>query len=352
MTVQEIATWLHGEVVGNGSARIERVAKIEEADQQCISFLANPKYERYLETTHAAAVLVSKTMARLPGRHDLALIRVDDPYRAFLQVLKKLTPTVDPFPTGIHPSAVIAESASLGTNVAVGANAVVGENVVIGDNTKVSHGCVIGTGAVLGTDCRLYPNVTVYHQCRIGNRTTFHAGVVIGGDGFGFAPGSDGKYEKIPQLGIVAIGDDVEVGANSTIDRATMGETVIGNGVKIDNLVQIAHNCVIGDHTVIAAQTGIAGSVKIGKGCMIGGQVGIAGHLEIADRVVILAQTGISKSLDKPGAMYFGTPAKERGHAHRIEAVLRKLPELDKEVFQLRRDLERMMNELAASKKS
>ena len=347
MTVQEIATWLQGEVVGNGTVRIERVAKIEEADQHSISFLANPKYERYLETTQAAAVLVSKVYqgAKLPHRASLAFIKVDDPYLAFLQVLKKFTPTVDPFPKGIHVSATIAATARIGKDVCIGANVVIGDDASIGENTKVSHGCTIGVGASLGDDCQLYPNVTVYHQTRIGNRVTFHSGVVIGADGFGFVPKENEPFEKIPQLGIVVIEDDVEIGANSTIDRATIGETIIRRGVKIDNLVQIGHNCVIGENTVIAAQAGIAGSVKIGRHCMLGGQVGIAGHLEIADRVTILAQSGVGKSIDEPGSVWFGTTAKERSRAHRIEAVIRSLPELSKEVYQLRRDLELLQGE-------
>ena len=342
MTVQEIATWLHGEVVGDGLALIERVAKIEEADAQSISFLANPKYERYLETTRAGAILISKGYqnAKLARRSGLSYIKVEDPYLAFLQVLKKFTPSVDPFPTGIHESAAIAKSASLGKNVSIGAHAVIGEDVVIGDNTRVSHGCVIGVGSSLGSDCRLYPNVTLYHQSKIGNRVTLHSGVVIGADGFGFVPKENEPFEKIPQLGIVVIEDDVEIGANSTIDRATMGETIIRRGVKIDNLVQIGHNCIIGENTVIAAQTGIAGSVKIGRHCMIGGQVGIAGHLEIADRVTILAQSGVPKTITEPGGVYFGTTIKERGRAHRIEAVIRSLPELSRDVYQLQRDVE------------
>jgi UDP-3-O-[3-hydroxymyristoyl] glucosamine N-acyltransferase len=348
MTVQEIATWLRGEVVGNGEARIDRVAKIEEADQQSISFLANPKYERYLETTQAAAILVAKKYqnAKLPQRANLAFIKVDDPYLAFLEVLKKFTPSIDPFPTGIHPSAVIAKTAKLGKNVCVGANAVIGDDAVVGDNTKISHGCVIGIGASLGTHCQLFPNVTVYHQTKIGNRVRIHSGVVIGADGFGFAPKEDGMFEKIPQLGIVVIEDDVEIGANSTIDRATIGETTIRRGVKIDNLVQIGHNCVIGENTVIAAQTGIAGSVKIGKQCMIGGQVGIAGHIEIADRVTLLAQSGLGKSISEPGSIYFGTTAKEHKRAYRIEAVIRALPELSRDLYQLQREVEALRNAL------
>ncbi len=348
MTVQEIATWLQGEIVGEGAAQIDAAAKIEEAHQRSISFLANPKYERFLETTQAAAVLVSRklTNEKLPRRPHLAYIKVDDPYVAFLQVLKRLTPTIDPFPQGIDPTAIIARTAKIGKNVCIGAHAVIGDDATIGDNSKISHGCVLGHRVTLGSDCLLYPHVTVYHQSRIGDRVTLHAGVVIGADGFGFARQEDGPFEKIPQLGIAVLEDDVEIGANSTIDRATLGETIIRKGVKIDNLVQIAHNCIVGENTVIAAQTGVAGSVKIGRNCMIGGQVGISGHIEIADHVSIMAQSGIAKSIEKPGSVYFGYPAKERGRAHRIEAVIRSLPELSRDVYTLRQKLESLLEEL------
>lgn len=352
MTVQEIARWLQGEVVGDGAATILRVAKIEEADDHSISFLSNPKYERFLETTHAAAVFVSRKhdTATLPRRSGLTYIRVDDPYLAFLQVHKKLTPTVDPFPSGIHSSAIISESAHVGRNVDIGANVVIGDGAMIGDDSKISHGCVIGVGVHIGNDCRLYPNVTIYHQCKLGNRVLLHSGVVVGADGFGFAPKENAPFEKIPQLGIVVLHDDVEMGANSTIDRATIGETVVHKGVKIDNLVQIAHNCVIGENTVIAAQTGIAGSVKIGKNCMIGGQVGIAGHLEIADRVTILAQSGVSKTIHEPGGLYFMTPVKERHRAQRIEAVIRSLPELSRDLNELQKNVEALRKQLGHNK--
>lgn len=348
MTVQEIATWLQGEIVGTGTAQIVEAAKIEEANQRSITFLANPKYERYLETTQAAAVLVSRKYQseKLPRRSSLAFIKVDDPYLAFLQVLKKFAPALDPFPKGIDPTAVIAESAKIGKNVWLGAHVVVGDEATIADNTKISHGCVIGTRASIGSDCLLYPNVTVYHQTKIGDRVTLHGGVVLGADGFGFAPRVNEPFEKIPQLGIVVIEDDVEIGANSTIDRATLGETIVRRGVKIDNLVQIAHNCIVGENTVIAAQTGISGSVKIGKNCMIGGQVGIAGHIEIADRVSILAQSGVGKTIEEPGSLWFGSPAKERSRAHRIEAVIRSLPELSREVYTLRQKLDTLLEEL------
>lgn len=342
MTVQEIAAWLDGDVIGNGAVRIDRVAKIEEADQHAVSFLANPKYERFLETTNASAVFISKASdsSKLPKRPNLTYIKVADPYIAFLLVLKKLTPAIDPFPSGIHPTAIVSTTATLGNSITLGAHVVVGDGASIGDNTKLSHGCVVGVKVQIGSDCLFYPNVTVYHECRIGNRVVVHSGTVIGSDGFGFAKTQNGTYEKIPQFGIVHIEDDVEIGSNTAIDRATIGETKIERGVKIDNLVQIAHNCTVGENTVIAAQTGMAGSVKIGKNCIIAGQVGIAGHLEIADGVTILAQSGITKTIDEPGTVLFGYPAKEQRRAHRVEAALRNLPELSRDVNQLQRDVE------------
>lgn len=345
MTLREIATFLQGELVGDGSVEITRVAKIEEARTGDLTFLANPKYEKYLAGTKASAVLVSAklNLQQYGNGSSPAFIRVQDPYVGFLQILKKLTPTIDPFPQGIHPSAAISKNATLGKNVAIGAHAVVGENAVVGDNTKISHGCVIGDHAVIGNDCLLYANVTIYHQCKIGNHVTIHSGTVIGSDGFGFAPKPDGTYEKIPQLGIVLIEDDVEIGSNCSIDRATLGETILRRGVKLDNLIQIAHNVVIGENTVIAAQTGISGSTKIGKNSIIAGQVGIVGHIEIAEKTTILAQSGIPKSLTEPGKTYFGYPAKEHLKALRIEAIIRTLPELVNEL----RDLQQKVEALA-----
>jgi len=344
MNVREIASLVGGDIVGDQDAEIARVAKIEEAGSGDLTFLSNPKYEKFLATTQASAILVS---AKLDIEHHrakskLTFIRVADPYIAFLQVLKRLSPSIDPFPIGVHPSAVVDATARIGRNVALGANVVIGKQAVVGDNSRLLHGCVIGDGAAIGEDCLFYPNVTVYHQCRVGNRVTIHGGVVIGSDGFGFAPKPDGSYEKIPQLGIVVVGDDVEIGANCTIDRATMGQTTIERGVKLDNLVHIAHNVTIGEHTVIAAQTGISGSTKIGKNVVIAGQVGLVGHIEVADKSVILAQSGISKSLVDPGKTYFGYPAKEHRRAMRIEAVLRSLPELAQELQELQRKVEEL----------
>ena len=353
MTIHEIAEWLGGEVVGNNiesAPDIERVAKIEEADSGSLTFLANPKYEKHLGTTHATAVLVSRKLdlKKIMCRASLIFICVDDPYVAFLHVLKHITPTVELFATGIHSSAIVPSNAIMGKNISIGSHAVIGEHAIIGDNTRIGAGCVIGNHAQVGSECILYPNVVVYHQCKIGNRVILHAGAVIGSDGFGFAPKADGTYEKIPQLGIVVIDDDVEIGANTTIDRATMGDTHIHCGVKIDNLVQIAHNVVIGEHTVIAAQTGISGSTKIGKHCMLAGQVGIAGHIEIADRTVIMAQSGIPKSIEEPGKSYFGTPADEARKAQRVYIAMKMLPDMLREFTALQKkvaELERKLLE-------
>jgi UDP-3-O-[3-hydroxymyristoyl] glucosamine N-acyltransferase len=336
MTIREIAEWLAGEVVGSNvesAPEIERVAKIEEADPGSLTFLANPKYEKHLDSTQATAVLVSRKfdLKKIGGRASRIFIRVDDPYVAFLHMLKRLTPTVEPFTSGIHSTAVVPSSAVIGKNISIGSYAVIGEHAVIGDNTKIGAGCVIGNHAQVGSECILYPNVVVYHQCKIGNRVILHAGAVIGSDGFGFAPKADGTYEKILQLGIVIIDDDVEIGANTTIDRAT-----------------IAHNVVIGEHTVIAAQTGISGSTKIGKHCMLAGQVGIAGHIEIADRTVIMAQSGIPKSIEEPGKSYFGYPADEARTAQRVSVAMKMLPDMLREFTALQKkvaELERKLLE-------
>jgi UDP-3-O-[3-hydroxymyristoyl] glucosamine N-acyltransferase len=354
MTIREIAEWLGGEAVGSETllaAPILRVAKIEEADPGCLTFLANPKYQRFIATTRASAVLVVRSFdaAGVERASPIAFIKVDDPYLAFLHVLKRLTPTVDPFPTAIDATALIAASVKIGKDVAIGPYVVIGEGAVVGDRTRIAAQCVIGPGVTLGSDCLLYPRVSIYQSCRVGGRVVLHSGCVIGSDGFGFAPRPDGSYEKIPQLGIVAIEDDVEIGANSTIDRATIGETRIEQGAKIDNLVQIGHNCVIGAHTVIAAQTGVSGSCKIGKHCMIGGQVGFAGHLEVADRTTIMAQSGIPKSITEPGKAYFGYPATEARLAQRMMAAVKMLPETMRDLQALRRAVSALEERIAGT---
>jgi UDP-3-O-[3-hydroxymyristoyl] glucosamine N-acyltransferase len=339
MNVREVAALVRGEIEGDGNLAIARVAKIEEAVAGDLTFVANPKYEKFLGTTNASAVLVSTKLdtSRYRRQPPITFIRVHDPYLAFLTVLKSTTHIPDPFPTGIHATAVVDPSARLGANVSLGAHVVVGRNAVIGEGTRISHGCVIGDEASVGRDCLFYPGVSIYHQCRIGSGVIIHSGVVVGSDGFGFAPQPDGTYQKIPQLGIAVVEDGVEIGANCTIDRATMGQTTIHRGVKLDNLVHIAHNVSVGEHTVIAAQTGISGSTKIGKNCMIAGQVGFVGHIEIADRTIIMAQSGVPKTITEPGKTYFGYPAKEHGRALRIEASLRSLPELVQEVRELQK---------------
>jgi UDP-3-O-[3-hydroxymyristoyl] glucosamine N-acyltransferase len=351
MTIREIAEWLGGEIVGGdieGKPEIDRVTKIEEAAPGSLTFLANPKYEKFLGTTNATAVLVSRKLdlKKIEGRASVLFIRVDDPYVAFLHVLKRLTPTLDPFASGIHSTAAISSTATLGNNVSVGAHAVIGEHAVVGSNSRIGAGCIIGIHAHIGSECTLYPNAVVYHQCVLGNNVVLHSGAVVGSDGFGFAPKPDGTYEKIPQLGIVVIEDDVEIGANTAIDRAVMGDTHIHRGVKIDNLVQIAHNVIVGENTVIAAQTGISGSTKIGAQCRIAGQVGIAGHIEIADRTVIMAQSGIHNNLMEPGKSYFGYPADEARKAQRAIIAMKMLPDMLHEFTALKKkvaDLEQKL---------
>jgi UDP-3-O-[3-hydroxymyristoyl] glucosamine N-acyltransferase len=347
--VKDIASLLNGSVLGDADIEVSHVAKIEEAGTGDITFLANPKYEKYLGSTKASAVVVSRDLdeKKLNGRkRQIAFVKVDDPYISFLQLLQTLEATDELALTGIHPSAVVASSADLSPTVAVGANAVIGERVRIGRNSKIAHGSVIGDDVIVGCDVRIYPNVTVRENCQIGDRVIVHSGAVIGSDGFGFAPEKDGRYKKIPQVGNVVLEDDVEIGANCTIDRATLGETLIKRGVKLDNLVHVAHNVVIGENTMIAAQAGIAGSTKVGKNVLMGGQVGLIGHIEIADNVAIIAQSGVSKSLTKPGTTYFGSPAKEQRAAFRIEAALRHLPELIEEVRHLRGRIESLEKRL------
>ena len=342
MKLADIAKFLNCELIGNEDVEIKRVAEIQSAVDGDITFIANPKYEKFFDTTKASAVIVGKNFAK--RRDDLSILLVDDPYFAFVKVLKLLNPPVELLPPGIHPTAVVSESAVLGKNVRIGANAVIGERVRIGNNTTIMPGVVIGDDVEIGNDVLIYPNVTIYHKCKIGNRVIIHSGTVIGSDGFGFAPRPDGSYEKIPQVGIVVIEDDVEIGSNCSIDRATLGETVIKRGAKLDNLIQIAHNVVIGENTVIAAQTGIAGSTKIGRNCVLAGQVGIVGHIEIADRTTIAAQSGVSKSITEPGKVYFGYPAREHSVALRIEGAIRQLPDLIKEFRDLKSKIEKLVS--------
>ncbi len=354
MKLGDIAALLGAEMESaSGGIEIRRVAKIEEAAEGDITFLANPKYARHLSSTRASAVIISRSLTVPPEEHGHrmpAFVRVDDPYVAFLRVLVAFNPPRDPLPPGVHATAVIHPSAAVGAGARIGAHVVIGEGVRIGENTMIGHGVVLGDGVEIGSATLLYANVTVREGCRIGSRVIIHSGTVIGSDGFGFAPKPDGTYEKIPQLGIVVVEDDVEIGANCAVDRATMGETRIRRGTKLDNLIQVAHNVVIGEHTVIAAQTGISGSTKIGSGCMIAGQVGFTGHIEIADKTKIGAQSGVHRSIPEPGGTYFGYPAAPAREAMRVAAAMTQLPELLTTVRELRARIEELERELSGRK--
>jgi len=349
MRLSEIAALLRGGVVGDADIDIARLAKIEEAESGDITFLANPKYAKHLATTGASAILVGRNAAlnEMSARtKPITLVKVDDPYTSFLRLVEVFYPAAAPLPKGIDPTAVVAKNASIGKNVAIGPRVVVGERCGVGDNVALYPGVVLYDDVKIGSNSVLHANVVVRELCTVGTNVIIHPGTVIGSDGFGFAPKQDGSYEKIPQRGIVVVEDDVEIGANCAIDRATIGETRIRRGSKLDNLIQVAHNVVIGEHTVIAAQTGVSGSTKIGSNCVIAGQVGFAGHLRIADRSTFGAQSGVSRSFLEAGKTYFGYPAKEHHQALRIEGALRQLPELLVEIRDLKKHVEELESQI------
>lgn len=322
VTVSEIAALVGGALEGDGSRVIEGAAGLEEATERDLTFLANPKYTKALTVTRAGAVLVGNAV-RVDGR---PAIRVAHPQWAFAQVLGMLANEKPRHPDGLHPSAVIAPTASLGVGVSVGAGSVIEAGAAIGAGTVVYPQCYVGRATTIGCDCVLYPQVVIREEVTLGDRVIVHSGAVIGADGFGFAE-RDGQHQKIPQLGTVVIGDDVEIGANVTVDRATTGSTVVGKGTKVDNLVQIAHNVKIGEHCVIVAQAGISGSTQLGHHVTLAGQVGLTGHLRIGDRVIVAAQSGVMHDLPA-GATVFGSPARPHAEAMKIQALLGKLPAL------------------------
>lgn len=339
MKLSEIAALLNGELLGDGNIEISGVAKIEEADINDITFISNALYEKFYISTHAGAVIVSKTFIPPKRENDIQLIIVDDPYLAFLKVLDILLPKTELQKTGIDSTAVIADNAQISTeDVRIGANCFIGEKAVVGKRVRILPGSVILAGVIIGDDVLIYPNVTIYYGCKIGNRVIIHSGTVIGSDGFGQAKNPDGTYQKIPQKGIVVIEDDVEIGSNCSIDRATIGETKICKGVKLDNQIQIAHNVVIGENTVIAAHTGIAGSTKIGKNCLIGGKVGIVGHIEICDGTMITAASNISKSITRPG-VYSGYRAQPQKEELKKEAILRQIEDFKSRLIKIENKL-------------
>ncbi len=338
-TARQIAGILNGTVDGNPDAQVSTVSKIEEGAPGSLSFLANPKYTDYIYTTKASAVIVGKDFEPQQTL-STTLIRVDDAYQSFAKLLEYYN-KLNKDKKGREEQSFVSSSAKIGKDVYIGAFVYVGENVIIGDNTKLYPGTYIGDDVKVGINTTLFQGVKVYHGCVIGNDCTLHAGVVIGGDGFGFAPNAENNYSKVPQIGNVVIEDRVEIGANTTIDRATLGSTIIRKGVKLDNLIQIAHNVEIGENTVIAAQTGVAGSTKIGKNCMIGGQVGIIGHITIGDKVMIAAQSGIGSNL-KDGEIVQGSPAFGVGEYKRSYVVFRKLPELNAKIAELEKKLKEL----------
>ena len=341
-SAKQIAAFIQGEIIGDENATVHTFAKIEEGIPGAISFLSNPKYTPYIYETEASIVLVNKDFT--PEQEVKAtLIKVDNAYESLAKLLN-LYEMSKPKRTGIDPRAYVAETAKIGKDVYIAPFACIGDHAEVGDNTVIHPHATVGGGAKIGSNCILYANATVYHDCRVGNNCILHAGCVIGADGFGFAPTPQG-YEKIPQIGIVILEDNVEVGANTCIARATMGATVIHSGVKLDNLIQIAHNDEIGSHTVMAAQVGIAGSTKVGEWCMFGGQVGIAGHLKIGNQVNLGAQSGVPGNI-KSGSQLIGTPPMELKQYFKASIAQKSLPEMQIELRNLRKEIEELKQQL------
>ncbi|MBQ7967022.1 MAG: UDP-3-O-(3-hydroxymyristoyl)glucosamine N-acyltransferase [Bacteroidaceae bacterium] len=347
-TAKQIAAYIGGEIVGDENATVHTFAKIEEGMPGALSFLSNPKYTAYIYDTQSSIVLVNSDF--VPEKPiNATLIKTANAYES-LAKLMMLYESVKPKKQGISSMASIAESATIGENVYIGPFVCIGEKAVVGNNTIIEANVSIGDGATVGDNCLLYNGVTIYHDCKVGNRCILHAGSVVGSDGFGFAPGTNG-YDKIPQIGIAILEDDVEIGANTCIDRATMGATIIKRGVKLDNMVQIAHNVVIDEHTVMAAQCGVAGSTKVGSWCMVGGQTGISGHIKIGNQVKVGGHSAIANSV-KDGKAVMGYPAFDHSQFARASVVFKKLPEMYREMDTLKKELESLKQQLAACSKA
>lgn len=337
-SAKQIAQFVQGVIEGDENATVNTFAKIEDGKPGAISFLSNPKYTHYIYDTESSIVLVDKSV-ELEKPTKATLVRVDNAYECVAKLLQ-LYESMKPKKTGIDSLAFVSPSAKIGENVYIGAFAYIGDNVVIGDGCQIYPNVVICENAKVDNDCLFYPNVTIYHDCHVGNRVTLHAGSVVGSDGFGFAPSENG-YDKIPQIGIVTIEDDVEIGANTCIDRSTMGSTYVRKGVKLDNLVQIAHNTDIGANTVMSAQVGVAGSTKVGQWCMFGGQVGIAGHITIGNKVFLGAQSGVPSSL-KDNQTLIGTPPMEKLPYFKSQAIFQRLPDLYKQIQKLQKEVDEL----------
>ena len=342
-TAAQIAMLIDGKVEGDASITVTAFAKIEEAQTGQLCFLSNPKYEDYLYSTSASIVIVNESL-ELKKSVSCSLIRVKDAYSAFAILLTKYQALQTQQLQGIQQPSFIAPTAKIGSNVFIAAFCYIGDHVVIGDNVKLFSSVVISNNVQLGDHTILHAGVKVYNDCLIGKNVIIHAGTVIGSDGFGFAPLADGSFKKIPQIGNVIIEDYVEIGANSTIDRATMGSTIIKSGSKLDNLIQVGHNAEVGANSVIAAQTGISGSSKLGNNLMIGGQAGIAGHITIADGTKINGQSGVNKSITKPNTTVTGTPAYDYIAALRSQTLSRSLPDMEKRIKALEKTIEKLLS--------
>jgi UDP-3-O-[3-hydroxymyristoyl] glucosamine N-acyltransferase len=340
----QIATLINGKTEGDATISVNSFGKIEEAQDGQLAFLANPKYEEYLYSTKASVIIINEAL-ELKQPVTATLIRVPDAYTAFAKLLSTYQQMMQQQLTGVQEPVYISASASYGENVFIGAFAYLGDSVKVGNNTKIYPNVYLGNNVKVGDNSIIHPGVKIYHDCLIGSNVVIHAGTVIGSDGFGFAPQADGSFKKVPQIGNVIVEDNVEIGANATIDRATIGSTIIKAGAKLDNLIQVAHNVEIGNNSAIAAQVGISGSTKIGKGVMIGGQAGLAGHLQIRDGAKINAQSGVGKSIEA-GKAVTGSPAYDYTAALRSQAIARHLPELEKRV----KELEELVKELLKEK--
>jgi len=343
-TANQIAGFLKGRVEGDGEVKVSDVAKIEEGEPGTLAFLANPKYTSYIYSTKSSIVLVNEGFSIEKGV-SATLIFVADAYQAFASLLELVAEAMYEPKKGIEQPCFIHESTTYESDIYVGAFAYIGMNVKIGKNVKIYPQVYVGDNVTIGDDCILYAGTRIYHNCILGKNVTIHSGAVIGADGFGFAPTDTSDYKKIPQIGNVILEDYVEIGSNTTIDRATMGSTIIRKGVKLDNLIQIGHNVEIGESTVMAAQTGIAGSTKIGKHCMFGGQIGIAGHITIGDEVKLAAQSGVGTNLKK-GEVQMGSPSFAIKDYYKSYVHFRKLPRTDDRIRTLEKELEELKSKL------
>lgn len=345
----DIASFLNGEVVGDGNVKVSGVSKIEEGQPGTLSFLANPKYENYIYSTSSSVVLVNRTF-QPKAEVKATLVKVDDAYQAFASLLDLYVQTKQNTRTGIESPVSVHETATIEKDVYIGAFTSIGRNAKVGKGTKLFPQVFLGDNVTVGDNCIIYAGVKIYDDSVIGSNCILHSGAVVGSDGFGFAPQADGTYKKIPQIGNVILEDDVEIGANTAIDCGTFGSTIIRKGAKIDNLVQVAHNCEIGENTVIAGQTGMAGTTKIGKNCKFAGQVGLAGHLTIGNNVQIGAQSGVSKSI-KDNEIVLSSPAVNYKEAIKTYTIIRNLPKLREEFIQLQKDVESLKQAKTAGSK-